>query len=37
MKKWPHDKTNLNGVVQRSLSQWRYWHLQIAMTTKTVE
>ena len=37
MKKWPHDKTNLDAVTPRSLSQWRYWHLQIAMTTKTVE
>ena len=36
MKNWPHDKTNLDAVTPRSLSQWRYWKMRIAMTTKTV-
>ena len=37
MKRWPHAKTNLNAVTPRSLSQWRYWKMQITMTAFTVE
>lgn len=37
MKKWPNEKTNMQGVSPRTLDEWYYWQRRVAMTVKTLE